>query len=89
MKKCRFCQAVLHFSRRLVLENQVPLKLLLGGLRSPADYIPGMENLNKIETLGPVVQSIVSLTILLIVKMLTVLESIMSNSQVFLLKKCE
>ena len=38
---------------------------------------------------GPVVQSIVSLTILLVVKMLTVLESIISNSQVFLLKKCE
>ena len=36
---------------------------------------------------GPVVQSIVSLTSLLVVKMLTVLVSIISNSQVFLLKK--
>ena len=38
---------------------------------------------------GPVVQSIVSLTSLLVVKMLTVLVSTISNSQVFLLKKCE
>ena len=38
---------------------------------------------------GPVVQSIVSLTSSLVVKMLTVLESKISNSQVFLLKKCE
>ena len=36
-----------------------------------------------------VVQSIVSLTSLLVVKMLTVLVSTVSNSQVFLLKKCE
>ena len=39
--------------------------------------------------LGPVVQSIVSLTSLLVVKMLTVLISTITNSQVFLLKKCE
>ena len=38
---------------------------------------------------GPVVQSIVSLTNLLVVKMLTVLVSTISNSQVFLLKICE
>ena len=38
---------------------------------------------------GPVVQSIVSLTSSLVVKMLTVLVSTISNSQVFLLKKCE
>ena len=36
--------------------------------------------------LGRVVQSIISLTSLLVVKMLTVLVSIISNSQVFLLK---
>ena len=36
---------------------------------------------------GPVVHSIVSLTSSLVVKMLTVLVSIISNSQVFLLKK--
>ena len=41
------------------------------------------------EQLGPVVQSIVSLTSLLMVKMLTVLVSTKSNSQLFLLKKCE
>ena len=39
--------------------------------------------------LGPVVQSIFSLTSSLVVKMLTVLVSTVSNSQVFLLKKCE
>ena len=38
---------------------------------------------------GPVVQSVVSLTSSLVVKMLTVLVSTISNSQVFLLKKCE
>ena len=38
---------------------------------------------------GPVVQSIVSLTSLLVVKMLTVLVNTISNLQVFLLKKCE
>ena len=42
-----------------------------------------------IKELGPVVQSIISLTNSLVVKMLTVLVSIISNSQVFLLKKCE
>ena len=41
------------------------------------------------EILGPVVQSIVSLTSSLVVKMLTVLVSTISNSQVFLLNKCE
>ena len=39
-----------------------------------------------IDDLGPVVQSIVSLTSLLVVKILTVLETTVSNSQVFLLK---
>ena len=39
--------------------------------------------------LGPVVQSIVSLMSSLVVKMLTLLVSTISNSQVFLLKKCE
>ena len=42
-----------------------------------------------VSALGPVVQSMVSLTNLLEVKMLTVLVSTKSNSQVFLLKKCE
>ena len=39
--------------------------------------------------LGPVVKSIVSLTSLLVVKMLTVLVSPTSNSQIFLLKNYE
>ena len=38
---------------------------------------------------GQVVQNIVSLTSSLVVKMLTALVSTISNSQVFLLKKCE
>ena len=38
---------------------------------------------------GPVVQSTISLTSSLVVKMLTILVSTISNSQVFLLKKCE
>ena len=39
--------------------------------------------------LDPVVQNIVSLMSSLVVKMLTVLVSTISNSQIFLLKKCE
>ena len=38
---------------------------------------------------SPVVQNIVSLMSSLVVEMLTVLVSTISNSQVFLLKKCE
>ena len=41
----------------------------------------------KIDNQGPVVQSIVTLTSSSVVKMLTVLVSTISNSQVFLLKK--
>ena len=41
------------------------------------------------DELGPVVQSTVSLMSSLVVKMLIVLVSTVSNSQVFLLKKCE
>ena len=44
---------------------------------------------NKDKGLGPVVQSIVSLMSWLVVKMLTVLVSTISNSQVFLLQKCK
>ena len=43
--------------------------------------------LMNVEDLGPVVQSIVSLTSSLVVKMLTVLVSTICNSWVFLLKK--
>ena len=42
-----------------------------------------------LKELGPVVQSVVSLTSLLVVKILTVLVSTISNSEVFLLKKCK
>ena len=38
---------------------------------------------------GPVVQSIVNLTSLLVVEILTVLEGTIFNSQVIFLKKCE
>ena len=41
------------------------------------------------EVQDPVVQSIVSVTSLLVVKMLTILVSTLYNSQVFLLKKSE
>ena len=47
----------------------------------------GLHCLLKLQ--GPVVQSVVSLTSSLRVKMLTVLVSTISNSQAFLLKKCE
>ena len=40
-----------------------------------------------LEFLGPVIQSIVSLTSSIMIKMLTVLVSTISTSQVFLLKK--
>ena len=43
----------------------------------------------KLVTSSPVVQSIVSVTSSLVVKMLTVLVSTLPNSQVFLLKKWE
>ena len=44
---------------------------------------------NRVANLGPVVQRVVSLTSSIVAKMLTVLVSTISNSQVFLLKKCE
>ena len=51
---------------------------------------PSMVCKNELSKLqGPVVQSVVSLTSSLVVKMLTVLVSTISNSHVFLLKKCE
>ena len=53
------------------------------------DILHKMSNyfLVEINETGPVVQSIISLTSLLRVKMLTVLVSTISNSQAFLLKK--
>ena len=56
--------------------------------RVPATCILSYEiYYRKKNVLGPVVQSIVSLTSSLVVKMLTVLVSTISNSQVFSLKK--
>ena len=46
-------------------------------------------NESEVTKQGPVVQSIVSLTSSLVDKMLTVLESTISNLQVFLLRKYE
>ena len=45
--------------------------------------------INQVLFQGPAVQSVVSLTRSLMVKLLTVLISIIPNSQLFLLKKCE
>ena len=58
--------------------------LIIGGLSQPY-FVILLWEIN----LGPVVQSIVSLMNSLVVKMLTVLVSTISNSQVILLKKCE
>ena len=44
---------------------------------------------NRNVHLGPVVQSVVSLTSSLVIKMLTVLVTTIPNSQVYLLKKCD
>ena len=52
-------------------------------MRSYSVPIFRVNALNEIKFLGPVVQSVVSLTSLLVVKMLTVLSTI-SNSQLFL-----
>ena len=58
--------------------------LIIGGLSQPY-FVILLWEIN----LGPAVQSIVSLMNSLVVKMLTVLVSTISNSQVILLKKCE
>ena len=47
------------------------------------------EKIRKTKIQGPVVRSIVSLTDWLVVKMLTVVVSTISNLPVFLLKICE
>ena len=52
-------------------------------------FLTTSEIKSLVHNLGPVVQSIVSLTSLLVVKMLTVLESTQFNLHVFLQKKCE
>ena len=50
---------------------------------------PGYLHIKHFFNMGPVVQRIVSLTSFLVVKMLTILVSAISNSQALLLKKCE
>ena len=50
---------------------------------------PVVQSIVSLTSQGPVVQSIISLTSSLVIKMLTVLVSTVSNSQVFLLKKCK
>ena len=59
----------------------VPMKTLCHCQRTTA--------LDKRSIQGPVVQSVISLTSPLVVKMLTVQVCTISNSLVFLLKKCE
>ena len=65
------------------LQNNQILKIYQEG-----KHAPETEQM-LVKYLGPVVQSIVSLTSFLVVKKLTVLVGKISNSQVFLLKKCE
>ena len=63
-----------------------PVKILIS-LRKSEGTFP--DHVAHFRNLGPIVQSIVSLTSLLVVKMLTVLVSTIYKSQVVLLKKCE
>ena len=63
------------------------LELWIG--RSEKENIRMFTKYSTAISLGPVVQSIVNLTSSLVVKTLTILVSTISNSKVFLLKKCE
>ena len=72
--------------RKLLMRKMTNLELCT----RPDRIWPGSFSMLKISLdniLGPVGQSIVNLTSSLVVKMLTVLVSTISNSQVFLLKK--
>ena len=81
---CEYLNHPMYWDRH-VWENNVAPDQMLHYTVSPL----GLHCLPLIQ--GPVVQSIISLTSLLAVKMLTVLVSTIhvSNSQVFLLEKCE
>ena len=68
------------FANRMLTVNSIGLCHLL---------IECLRAIGFLKDQGPVVQSIVSLTSSLVVKMLTVLVSTISFSQLFLLKKCE
>ena len=59
------------------------------GLELPTSRSAVTHAANCAINLGPVVQSVVSLTSSLVVKMLTVLVNTIFNSLVLLLKKCE
>ena len=78
IQKVGFCEAT----------RKIHVSVFFGGKRALSRAMvvsAGSKNPDK----GPVVQSFVSLTSSLVVKILTVLVSTISNSQVFLLKKCE
>ena len=70
------------FGSVLLAKNQISLRIC-------AVVIPTILHVYLAKYLGPVVQSIVSLTSSLVVKMLTVLVNTISNSQVFFFQqKC-
>ena len=76
---------ILHDAAQMALNDiLVQLKKLIGSMLTMTAQMS-----LRILSLGTVIQSIVSLTNSLLVKMLIVLVSTISNSQVFLLKKCE
>ena len=67
--------------------KEIKIKIKYRCMPSECKFVPTLTQLQTIERiLGPVVQSIVSLTSLLVIKILTVLVSTISNSQVFLQK---
>ena len=76
---CFFC----FFLEIFILKNLLEVSL------SKYMFKVNIDNSGFYINLGPVVQSIVSLTSSLAVKLLSALVSTISNSQVFLLKKCE
>ena len=73
------CHSTIYFKK------QLPTKQNLGQ-KNIKYSVPNFRTFS-VNDLGPVVQSIISLTSLLVVKMLIVPISTISNSQVFLLKK--
>ena len=78
LQKDNFCDFLIVFLRTNFFLKKKKKKSSLKDSRSSATI--------ALKGKGPVVQSVVSLTSSLIVEMLTVLVSIISNSQVFLLK---
>ena len=76
------------YTKPFFLGNNVTMSLIFS-----ISYLCQQHKYNKDDKgfiyLGPVIQSIISLTSSLMVKMLTILVSTISKSHVFLLKKCE